>query len=469
MIKEDALVQQLVMELGSDRVLSGEALEGRYAHIWQMEVPLRALCVVLPRSTEEVSRCCALCYKFGQSMVVHGGLTGLVGSTVAVPDDVVISLERMDQIEEIDVYNKTMQVQSGAILEKIQNVARENELFFPLSFGAKGSARIGGCIATNAGGVNVIKYGMTRNLVLGLEVVLPDGRIINTLRKLIKDNTGYALTQLFIGSEGTLGIVTRAILKLYPRPHSRQAAWVALNSFELALQWLKKADAALGGKLAAFELLWGDTFEAQTSDHSPYRKPLPHGYPFYALMETYGEYPDTDYGQLENLLEEGMEAGLIEDALPAHSGSELQWFWKIREDVSVMATPGGFIQSFDISLPLIEIGDYVEQVKPLIEALPQVKKAYAFGHLGDGNIHFLVNKESDAPALKRTIDEIVYAPLSALKGSVSAEHGIGLDKKQWLSLSRSPEERALMQQIKQVFDPMGLMNPGRILDIPKQS
>lgn len=462
---KSSLIEQFVAVLGPDRVLFGDALQGRYAHIWQMETPLQALCVILPRSTEEVSQCCAICYAGGQPMVVHGGLTGLVGSTVSRPSDVVISLERMDVIEEIDPYSKTMQVQSGTILDVIREAAQKEGLFFPLSFGARGSARIGGCIATNAGGVNVIKYGMTRNLVLGLEVVLPDGRIIDTMKKLIKDNTGYALSQLFVGSEGTLGIITRAMLKLSPLPQSRQAAWIGLTSFDGALQWLRQSEAALGSKLASFELLWQDTYEAQTSERSPYRAPLPHGYPFYVLMETHGQDAVADYRELSNLLESGMESGAFEDAVLAHSAVDLEWFWNIREDVTVMTGATDFTQSFDISLPLQEIGDYVALVKPLLEALPEVVNAYAFGHLGDGNLHFLVNKQMAGNALKMEIDRIVYAPLSELKGSVSAEHGIGLDKKQWLPLSRSAEELALMRRIKEIFDPEGLLNPGRILDI----
>jgi FAD/FMN-containing dehydrogenase len=467
-MKTQVIIRQLIDALGADRVLEGAAMEGRHAHIWKMEEPLVALCIVLPVSTEEVARICEICHAHRQRMVVHGGLTGLTGATIAEAGDVVISLERMDGIEEIDLYSRVMLVQGGAILEQVQEAARERGLFFPLGFGARGSARIGGCIATNAGGVNVIKYGMTRNLVLGLEVVLPDGRIINGLKKLVKDNTGYALSQLFIGSEGTLGIITRAVLRLSALPSSRQAAWLGFRDFEGALAWLRQSETALGGKLSAFELLWGDTYEAQTATSGPYKAPLAHGYPLYVLMETQGRDSDKDYMELASLLEEGITLGQFEDAVLAQSAADLQWFWNIREDVSIMAGIAGYVQSFDISLPIRDIGEYVSSVKAAVEALDGVVKAFAFGHLGDGNIHFLVCKHSGSAELKAAIDELVYGPLAGYQGSVSAEHGIGLDKKRWLSLSRSAEEIELMQQIKQLIDPYGLLNPGRILDIPEK-
>lgn len=467
-MKAQIIVRQLIDALGSDRVLVGSALEGRYAHIWKMDVPLRALCVVLPVSTSEVARCCAICHAHRQRMVVHGGLTGLTGATVSEEEDVVISLERMDKVEEVDEYSRTMQVQAGAILEQVQEVARDRGLYFPLGFGARGSARIGGCIATNAGGVNVIKYGMTRNLVLGLEVVLPDGRIINGMKKLTKDNTGYALSQLFIGSEGTLGIITRAVLRLSALPVSRKAAWLGFADFEAAVQWLRRSEAVLGGKLVAFEMLWGDTYAAQTVAGGPYKAPLAQGYPFYVLMEMQGWDSRSDDLQLEALLEEGIAAGYFEDAVLGQTAADLQWFWNIREDVSIMTGISNFAQSFDISLPIRDIGTYVAGIKPVVEALAGVEKAFAFGHLGDGNIHFLVCKHTNDAQLKLAIDELIYAPLEAYGGSVSAEHGIGMDKKRWLPLSRSAEEIALMQQIKQLIDPYGILNPGRILDTPEQ-
>jgi FAD/FMN-containing dehydrogenase len=341
----------------SDKVIDGEAVKERYCHIWQMDKPLEAKAVVLPRSTSDVSIALKICHKYDQTVVVHGGLTNLVGSTDTSENDVVISLEKMNTIEEVDEKSRTMTVQSGVILENILNAAEEKSLFFPVTFGAKGSAQIGGLIATNAGGMRVLRYGMTRKQILGLEVVLANGTVVSSLKKIIKDNSGYDLKQLFIGSEGTLGIVTRAVIRLVEAPQSRNSAFVGLDSYEQVIDFLKFMDTGLSGTLSAFELLWDRNYIAMTSSPSPLKPPLPYGYKFYVLVESLGGNQGKDQETLEQLLETALDQGLILDATMAQTNQNFELFWKIREEVDILVDRCKFDQHFDISIPIPLIGD----------------------------------------------------------------------------------------------------------------
>ncbi|MFT4666141.1 MAG: FAD/FMN-containing dehydrogenase [Polaribacter sp.] len=459
------IVAILKEKLGAEKVLGPEDIKDRYTHIWTMDVPLQAKAVVLPRSTQDVSDIMKICHSHQQPVVVHGGLTNLVGSTETHPDEVVIAMEKMTDILEIDEQSRTMIVQSGVILENIQQGASRKNLLFPLNFGAKGSAQIGGIISTNAGGLRVFRYGMTRNLVLGLEAVLADGTIISSLKKIIKDNSAYDLKQLFIGSEGTLGVITKAVLKLVEAPKSRTTAFVAFNDYEKVISFLKYMDQNMAGTLSGFELIWGNSYQLMTSPPASQKPPLPHGFNYYVLLEGLGANPERDQQLLEDLLAEAFEKEMIEDAAIATSESDLEWFWKVREDVHVISSQCNHDQHFDISLPIPLIGETVESITKELHSIPEVEKAFAFGHVADGNIHFIVGKTEHTPAVIQAINEAVYSPLKTLGGSVSAEHGIGLHKKAYLSLCRTEEEIGLMKQLKMAMDPLGILNRGKVLDV----
>jgi len=354
-------------------------------------------------------------------------------------------------------------VQAGVLLEHVQKAAKAKDLLFPLNFGAKGSAQIGGAIATNAGGLRVFRFGMTRNLVLGIEAVLADGTIISSMKKIIKDNAGYDLKQLFIGSEGTLGVVTKAILKLVEAPKSRNSAYVAFNEYDKVIRFLKFMDKGLAGTLSGFELIWRNTYEIMTSPPAAVKPPLPYDYNYYVLLESLGSDQEQDRQKLQKLLQEALERELILDATFAHTESDLDWFWQIREDVHVLVAHCNNDQHFDISLPIPLIGSLVDQISKELAALTAVETVCAFGHIADGNVHFIIGKREQNDQLIKKINDIVYLPLQAIGGSVSAEHGIGLHKKKNLPICRTPAEIQLMKALKQTMDPRGILNPGKIL------
>lgn len=443
-------------------ILEGKDLDSRYIHIWKMGDRLNAKAVCLPKNTEEVAHILKTCNKVGQKIVIHGGLTNLVGSTENHPDDIIVSLEKMNNIEEVDPSSRTMTVQSGVILENVQSAAKENDLFFPLNFGAKGSAQIGGIISNNAGGLRVLRFGMTRALVLGLEVVLPDGTIINSLKKIIKDNSAYDLKQLFVGAEGTLGIVTRAVLKLVEQPRSRVSAMVSLSEYNQVVNLLKFMDGGLAGTLSGFELIWGDTYQMMTSPPATQKPPLPYGQKYYVLIEALGSDQDKDQERLENLLTTAFENEMIVDGTLANTVSDLEWFWTIREDVHVLKSQCNNDHHFDISIPIREIGHTIDSITDQLNQIDGVEKICTFGHVADGNIHYIIGKEDAGDELRKKINNAVYGPLKKLGGSVSAEHGIGVHKKDYLSLCRSDEEIELMKKIKMAIDPNNILNPQNI-------
>ncbi len=459
----NSILSSLTTLLGKDKILSGDELKQRYHHIWHMDKPLKAKAIALPRTTDEVASILKACHTQNQSVIVYGGLTNLVGSTETTGNEVIISMEKMTSIEEVDDQSRTMTVQAGVLLENIQNAAKAKDLLFPLNFGAKGTAQIGGAISTNAGGLQVFRFGMTRNLVLGLEVVLADGTIISSLKKIIKDNSGYDLKQLFIGSEGTLGVITKAVLKLVEAPKSRNSAFVAFNEYDKVVAFLKFIDSGLAGTLSGFEVIWNNTFQTMTSPPAAMKPPLPYDYNYYVLLESLGSDQKRDQQKLQELLEIALENNLILDAALAHTKSDLDWFWQIREDVHVLVAQCNNDQHFDISLPIPLIGNMVEQISEEVKDLPEVEKIFAFGHIADGNIHFIVGKSEESPALIKQINDIIYLPLQSIGGSVSAEHGIGLHKKKYLPICRTPAELQLMKNLKQMMDPKGILNPGKII------
>lgn len=454
------LLQELSAIVGSDNVLTGEQVSSRSVS-WIDPSPCRARAIVRPGTTAEVARVLAACNAAGQPVVAMGGLTGLVRGCVVGPDEVGLSLERMHEIESIDPVGRTMTVQAGVPLQRIQEEAERHGLLYPVDFGARGSAHIGGSVATNAGGNGVIRYGMTRDSVLGLEAVLADGTVIPAMNRMIKNNAAYDLKQLFIGTEGTLGIVTRLVLRLREMPRSTQTALVACTTFTDVTRFLKHIDAALGGALSAFELMWNEFYTTVTTPPAKGTPPLPQTYDYYVLVESSGGDPARDQAQFEEAVAAAIEAGLVADAVIANSGAQRDALWALRDDVEEFFRMGMPV-AFDVSLPVADMEAYVAEVVERLQREWPAYRRFVFGHLGDGNLHFVCAGPPSAEA-RHGIERCVYEPLVARGGSVSAEHGIGLEKQPWLDLCRSPAEVALMRKLKQALDPNNVLNPGRVL------
>ena len=448
--------------LEKSSIITGDSLKSRFYHIWKTDVPLESTCLLLPKNSDQVSSILKICNSNNQEVIIHGGLTNLVGSTKSNKSQVVLSLEKMNSIIEIDEKGKTLTCESGVIIEDIINAARTKNLLLPLNFGARGSAQIGGAVSTNAGGLRVFKYGMTRNLVLGLEAVLPDGTIISSLKKLMKDNSGYDLKQFFIGTEGTLGVVTKVVLRLYQHPKTRYTALAVTNDYEKVLNLLNFMEEKISKNLTAFELLWNDTYKQMVSDKTIYNKYVPDNYKYYVFIEYMGGDFDNDYNTFEKVVIESIDKGIVEDAVVGRDEKEQLNIWGIREDVAVLAEEKKFDQQFDISIPVAQIGEVIDKTIEELKDCDGVKTIFPFGHVADGNIHFIIGKDSDDDNLKSKINDIIYTNTEAVEGSISAEHGIGIDKKQYLIKSRSRDEIELMKIIKKSIDPKNILNPGRV-------
>ena len=457
------MVDTLKKIVGEDSVLSDGKEKSRFDHIWKTEIPTNALAVVFPKDTGQLSSIMKVCFENNQKILVQGGLTNLVGSTKTFEDEIIISLDRMNKIEEIDEKSRTITLQSGVIVEDAINAVNEKDLLLPLNFGAKGSAQIGGVVSTNAGGLRVLKYGMTRGLVLGLEAVLSNGEVISSMKKVIKDNSGYDVKQLFIGSEGTLGIVTKVIFKLEEKPESRCSALVALNNYDNVVNLLKFIEKGLSGKLTGFELMWNETYKTMLDSSENYSPLLPSTYPFYVFIESLGSNLNSDFDKLSELISGAAEQNLIEDAILAQNEREQKIIWDMREDVSVLAKKSRFDQHFDISLPIPVIDEEVQIATKKLKNLSFVEHVFTFGHVADGNIHFIIGKNDNSIESTEKINDIIYSNLKENGGSVSAEHGIGLDKKKYLYTSRSAEEIKLMKTLKEILDPKNILNPGRVI------
>ena len=449
--------------LDPSSILSGDELKSRFYHIWKTDISLESLCLLLPKSSEEISSIVKICNENNQEIIIHGGLTNLVGSTISNNSQVVISLERMNKVIEIDEQGKTITCESGAIIENIIDAVKDKDLLLPLNFGARGSAQIGGAISTNAGGLRVFKYGMTRNLVMGIEVVLPDGTIISSLKKLMKDNSGYDLKQLFIGSEGTLGIVTKVVLRLYRLPKTRYTSLAVTNNYQSVLDLLKIMEDKISSSLTGFELLWNDTYKKMVDDKTLYNKYLPDNFKYYVFIEYMGGDFENDYNLFESVVLDSINKGVIDDAVIGKDDKEQVNIWGIREDVAVLADERDFDQQFDISIPVALIGKVIDKISKELKDCEGVKTIYPFGHVADGNIHFIIGKDSDDDVLKSKINDIIYNNTKLVDGSISAEHGIGLDKKKYLIKSRSEDEIDLMRLIKKSIDPKNILNPGRVI------
>jgi len=451
----------LVGLVGDGRILDASAVSDRATSFWNA-APMQAKAMLLPSSSNEVAKILGHCNNAGQSVITHGGLTNCVTAVEPGLDDIVISTEKMKGIVEIDKIGGTAVVEAGAVLQNVQEAVANEGMYFPLDLGARGSCTIGGNIATNAGGINVLRYGMMRNLVLGLEAVMADGTVMSSMNRMLKNNAGYDMKQLFIGSEGTLGVVTRAVLRLYPQPASRQDALVAITSVDNVIRFLGKLQREIAGNLSAFEIMWGAYYRAVTGDNG-HRPPLSRDYPFYAVFQAEGSDPDADAVRFERVLEQAFEEELIADAVIPKSATETRAIWEIRENFEpALVKPPFYL--YDVSLPIRDMQAYVAEVEANVGKRWSDGMCVTLGHMADGNLHFFVGPGEQGDFHEES-DHCVYDPLQQYGGSVSAEHGIGLEKLSWLPHSKSAAEIELMRALKRTLDPNNILNPGRVVGI----
>jgi FAD/FMN-containing dehydrogenase len=458
--------------VGSSACLSADADVEPYVTDYRKIYKGRAAAVVFPSTTEQVSRMMAWCDAHGVAVVPQGGNTSLMGG--AVPDArggaVVLSLARMKRVLAVDVVNDTLTVQAGVTLHAARAAAEEAGRLFPLRIGSEGSCQIGGNLSTNAGGTAVLRYGNMRDLVLGVEAVLPDGRIYEGLRGLRKDNTGYDLKQLFIGSEGTLGIVTAAVLKLMPLPRARAVALAAVADPAAAVSLLALAKEGAGQAVTAFELVSAPAMELVRGYLGGVASPLTGDPAWMVLVElTSGGAQEALDAQLQQVLEDGFERGLVQDAAVAASLADVEAFWRLREEISDAQTRTGGSIKCDVSVPLSRIADFVAEASAKVRALAPQARMVIYGHMGDGNVHFNPLRPADMPAsqfLDAHYEEISHAVdglAHSYGGSISAEHGIGVAKRDDLRRYKGEVELELMLQLKRMLDPKNLLNPGKVL------
>ena len=465
---ESGFLADLRAIVGAESVLTGSRVRECATDV-QGLVP-GAPALVRPHATSEVAAILRLCHARGQAVVPHGGRTNLVEGTATAGDEIILSLERMNRIEHVDVAGRTMRVESGVILQRAQEEAERHDMMFPLDLGARGSCTIGGNISTNAGGVRVLRFGMMRSLVLGLEAVLADGTVLDSLNRMLKNNAGYDLKQLFIGSEGTLGIVTRADLRLFPRPRSVATAFVACRDFGALVKLLGHLDARLGGQLAAFEALWPEFYEVTTSARTSNAAVLPRSYGMYGLIETLGSDAEADQSRLEQALADALDRELILDAVVAKSESERRAIWAPRDDVWQAQEQYGLTFNFDVSLAISDMAPYLEQLRRQAQLTFPDGRVIAFGHIADGNLHVIIapgmSRGAGAAhdAAREAAERLVYEPLRDIDGSIAAEHGIGLERRAYLGYSRTEEEIATMRALKAALDPKRILNPGKVID-----
>lgn len=461
------LVDNLRAIGGARGLLTGAEIGPRYRTDARGEGADLPRFVMRPASTAEVARMMAACHAARQPVTVQGGMTGLVLGARPQAGEAVLSLERMTAISPVDVAGRTLTVEAGVPLQRVQEAAAAAGLLFPLDLGARGSCTIGGNLATNAGGNRVIRYGMTRDLVLGVEVVLADGRVLNGLNGFIKNNAGYDLRHLFIGSEGTLGTITRATLRLYPAPQSQIVAFCALPDFEAVTRFLGHMQAGIGGDLSAFEVLWPATYAAIVGEVDSVRAPLAPGQGFYVLTELMGSDAARDQERFEAVLAEALEAGLLVDAVLSKSEAEVTALWDVRDGMAEAMGRREKAGSFDISLNVADMAGLETELTARLLQRAETAEVLIGGHLGDGNLHLTVaGTRAGAPLTPEEAEDVVYGLVGDLRGSISAEHGIGIYKRGHLPQTRSPEELAVMRGIKAALDPLNLLSPGRVFEMP---
>lgn len=451
----------LAQAIGAAAVTSGEDMAPHHFGDWVVKPApdQHPIAIAYPANTEDVAAILRLCTAHNIPVVPQGGLTGLAGGGAPVAGCVALSLSRMRAIEEIDPAAGTITVQAGVPLQLIQEAADQAGLLFPLDIGSRGSCLIGGNLSTNAGGNRVLRYGMARELVLGIEAVLPDGTVITSLNKMLKNNAGYDLKHLFIGSEGTLGVITRAVLRLFPRPASQCTAFLALPGYAAVLDMLARARAELGGTLSAFEVIWPEFYNLATTEHNV-RTPLKHGHAIYLLMESLGTDQARDTEAFQTMIESALESGTVEDAAIAQSLRDARDMWALRDSVAEFNRTFPHV-GFDISIPIAAMQDFLDDCRAHLAAADPGFKWLSFGHIADSNLHLCV-QQTPGGLSKSEVDAIVYARVRAFSGSVSAEHGIGSLKKAYLGHSRTPAEIETMRKIKAALDPANILNPGKV-------
>jgi FAD/FMN-containing dehydrogenase len=461
-MKRDSFLAELASIVGPPHVLTDRRDTAPYFTDWRKQYSAAAECVVRPAQTSEVARVVQLCAREAVAIVPQGGNTGLSGGSVPAGKgrEIVLALARLNRVRALDALNDTITAEAGCVLAQVQKAAEEAGRYFALSLGAEGSCQIGGNLSTNAGGVNVLRYGNAREQVLGLEVVLPDGRVWNGLRGLRKDNTGYDLKQLFLGAEGTLGVVTAAVLRLHPRPTAGVTAWIALESPRRAVELLGMLRERLGERISAFELVSRACLEAVLAHLPGASDPLAAPHPWYVLAQL------ADCGEQVALLERAEEAlarcaerGTLADAALAQSEAQARAFWRIRESIPEAQFTN---VKHDVSVAVSKVPELIERASAALEREFPGAAIYCFGHVGDGNVHFNVG-DAALVARRDEVNRIVYDAVAALGGSISAEHGLGQLKREEIRRHKDPLELELMRALKRALDPRGLMNPGKVL------
>jgi FAD/FMN-containing dehydrogenase len=453
--------------VGAARVLTSAADVAPYCTDWRGRYTGQASCVVLPGTTEEVSAVVRICAGVGTAIVPQGGNTGLCGGATPTGGEVLIVLTRLNRVRAVDADNNSITVEAGCTLHAVQQAAQEIDRLFPLSLAAEGSATIGGNLATNAGGVQVLRYGNARELTLGLEVVLADGRIWNGLRALRKDNTGYDLKHLFIGAEGTLGLITATTLKLFPRPRTHAVAWVAVPDPGAAVRLLGRLRDAAGDNVTAFEIVGRPALELVLRHIPDARDPLA-GKPAWQVLIELSAARDDLAATLEMTLQNAAQDGVIGDAVLAASEAQTVALWALRENVSEAQKIEGVSIKHDIAVPVSRIAEFIARADAaLLAGFPQVR-IVCFGHIGDGNLHYNLSRpdaQSNAGFIAQTesVNRIVHDLVNELGGSISAEHGLGQLKREEVLRYKSGTEMDMMRAVKAALDPRGLMNPGKLL------
>jgi FAD/FMN-containing dehydrogenase len=439
-----------------------------YVREWRQRWNGRPAMVVAPADAQEAARIVSLCARDKIGVTPQGGNTGLVGGQIALNGEILISMKRMRRIRDAAPLDNTLTVDAGVTLAEAQAAAADIDRLFPLSIGSEGSCQVGGVISTNAGGVNVLRYGNTRDLVLGIEAVLPNGEIWNGLKRLRKDNTGYDLKQLFIGGEGTLGIVTGAVLKLFPRPRERVTAFIGLASPDAALALLSRAQGSSGGNVTSFELLSRFSIELLLKHIPNTRDPLGAACPWYVLVEFSSGREGALRAEVEAILADALDAGEILDATIAENEAQAAAFWHLRHAMSEAMRPEGAQAKYDVSAPVASVPAFLRDAGAAVEAICPGARIIAFGHMGDGNIHYDVLQAPGASAAdfaraQAALEKAVYDVIDRHQGSISAEHGVGLARRDDIARRKQPAEIAMMRAVKAALDPAGIMNPGKML------
>jgi FAD/FMN-containing dehydrogenase len=456
-------VRALRDTLGADVVVLPAEFAGRKHADWSRTPSADPVALIRPRTTEQVATAMKICHQYGQPVVTQGGLTGLAGGACMLGGEVALTLQRMNGIETIDTVGAAMTVLAGTPLQIVQEAADAAGFMFPLDLGARGSCTIGGNLATNAGGNRVIKYGMMREQVLDVEAVLADGSVVGGLRKMIKNNTGYDLRNLLIGSEGTLAIITKAVLRLRPKPRAVSTAWCGLPNYDAVTTLLREAQERLPAGVSAFEVMWPGYYDFVLQRLPELRAPLEGKHAYYVLLESSGADPERQAAAFEDFLADMLETGVIADAALASSEADAAAFWAIRD------APGEYPRlipgrvSFDVSFSITDVGEAANRCEARLRARWPNAIILIYGHLGDGNLHIVVQDPDWPPTTAPEVQQVVYGVTGEMGGSVSAEHGIGVKKLKVLALSRTPAELAAMRAVKAALDPLNLLNPGKLL------